>query len=240
MRACARLPLQYSFLPVFKLLSTLSPKIYLNILEHHNTPYPYRADPICRRRPLGDRSGDGCGERSCDEGQLVAIGSVAPSRRGERVFTHPNEARSPENRANMPDARVTLRRKSPYCTRSNRFKKLRTPGGKLTIQYLKKRGKVPKCGDTGAPLFGMAVRRPKELMRLSKRNKTVSRCYGGALSGKAVRSRYVQVSEPASAESAMPAVDSSRGFRIALGSLELGQVRAPLLDLPLSPGCWRR
>lgn len=91
----------------------------------------------------------------------------------------------------MPDARVTLRRKSPYCTRSNRFKKIRTPGGKLTIQYVKKRGTVPKCGDTGAPLFGVAVRRPKELMRLSKPQKTVSRCYGGALSGKAVRNRYV-------------------------------------------------
>lgn len=91
----------------------------------------------------------------------------------------------------MPDARVTLRRKSPYCTRSNRFKKIRTPGGKLTIQYVKKRGSVPKCGDTGAPLFGVAVRRPKELMRLSKPKKTVSRCYGGALSGKAVRNRYV-------------------------------------------------
>jgi large subunit ribosomal protein L34e len=89
----------------------------------------------------------------------------------------------------MPDARVTLRRRSPYCTRSNRFKKIRTPGGKLTIQYLKKRGSVPKCGDTGAPLFGVAVRRPKELMRLSKPKKTVSRCYGGALSAKAVRNR---------------------------------------------------
>jgi large subunit ribosomal protein L34e len=93
----------------------------------------------------------------------------------------------------MPDARVTLRRKSPYCTRSNRFKKIRTPGGKLTIQYLKKRGSIPKCGDTGAPLFGVAVRRPKELMRLSKPKKTVTRCYGGSLSGKAVRNRYVCV-----------------------------------------------
>lgn len=93
----------------------------------------------------------------------------------------------------MPDARVTLRRKSPYCTRSNRFKKIRTPGGKLVIQYTKKRATVPKCGDTGAPLFGVAVARPKDLARLSKPKKTVTRCYGGALSGKAVRSRYVSI-----------------------------------------------
>jgi large subunit ribosomal protein L34e len=91
----------------------------------------------------------------------------------------------------MPDARVTLRRRSPYCTRSSVTKKVRTPGGKLIVQYVKKRGTVPKCGDTGAPLFGMAVARPKDLMRLSKTKKTVSRCYGGTLSGKAVRSRYV-------------------------------------------------
>lgn len=91
----------------------------------------------------------------------------------------------------MPDARVTLRRKSPYCTKSNKFKKVRTPGGKLQIQYTKKLPSVPKCGDTGAPLFGVAVRRPKELMRISKRQKSVSRSYGGVLCGKAVRSRYV-------------------------------------------------
>lgn len=91
----------------------------------------------------------------------------------------------------MPDARITLRRKSPYCTKSNKFKKVRTPGGKLHIQYTKKLPSVPKCGDTGASLFGVAVARPKELARKSKRMKTVSRCYGGVLCGSAVRNRYV-------------------------------------------------
>lgn len=69
--------------------------------------------------------------------------------------------------------------------------RLRTPGGKLTIQYTKKLPSTPKCGDTGRPLFGVAVKRPKELMRLSKRRKSVSRCYGGVLSAYAVRNRYV-------------------------------------------------
>lgn len=92
----------------------------------------------------------------------------------------------------MPDARVTLRRKSPFCTRSNKFKKVRTPGGKLTVQYLKKLPSTPKCGDTGRPLFGVAVARPKELKRMSKRQKSVSRCYGGVLSGYAVRNRIIR------------------------------------------------
>lgn len=89
----------------------------------------------------------------------------------------------------MPDARVVLRRKSPYCTKSNKFKKVRTPGGKLLIQYTKKLPSVVKCGDTGSTLFGVAVARPKELKRMSKRNKSVSRTYGGVLCGKAVRNR---------------------------------------------------
>ncbi|CAN8062376.1 unnamed protein product [Agarophyton chilense] len=92
----------------------------------------------------------------------------------------------------MPDTRVTLRRSSPYKTRSNKFKKVRTPGGKLTIHYIKKLPSVPKCGDTGRPLFGVAVARPKELKRMSKRRKSVSRSYGGVLSAYAVRNRIIR------------------------------------------------
>ncbi|PXF44699.1 60S ribosomal protein L34-A [Gracilariopsis chorda] len=92
----------------------------------------------------------------------------------------------------MPDARVTLRKSSPYRTRSNKFRKLRTPGGKLTIQYVRKLPSVPKCGDTGRPLFGVAVARPKELQRMSKRRKSVSRSYGGVLSAYAVRNRIIR------------------------------------------------
>lgn len=71
------------------------------------------------------------------------------------------------------------------------FVRVRTPGGRLTIHYLRKPASKPKCGDTGRPLFGLSVVRPKKLMRIPKRRKTVSRCYGGVLSGYAVRNRYV-------------------------------------------------
>lgn len=69
------------------------------------------------------------------------------------------------------------------------FQRVRTPGGKLTIHYLPKIASKPKCGDTGRPLFGLSVVRPKKLMRIPKGKKTVSRCYGGVLSGYAVRNR---------------------------------------------------
>lgn len=67
--------------------------------------------------------------------------------------------------------------------------RVKTPGGKLTVHYIKKRGKAPKCGDTGHRLHGIAAVRSKELKNMSKSQKSVSRAYGGCLSAKAVRSR---------------------------------------------------
>jgi len=57
------------------------------------------------------------------------------------------------------------------------------------VHYLKKRTKAPRCGDTGTKLNGVPVRRPRELARLSKPKKSVSRAYGGVLCGNAVRDR---------------------------------------------------
>ncbi len=49
-----------------------------------------------------------------------------------------------------------------------------------------------KCGDTGAELIGLPRLRPLKFMSISKRQKTVSRAYGGTLCGKAVRERIVR------------------------------------------------
>merc|ERR1712173_331174 len=68
--------------------------------------------------------------------------------------------------------RITYRRRLSYNTKSNRVKKVRTPGGRLVFQYLKKRPSVPKC--------------------LSRRQKTVFKAYGGVLSHKAVREKIVR------------------------------------------------
>ncbi|VDM67337.1 unnamed protein product [Strongylus vulgaris] len=50
--------------------------------------------------------------------------------------------------------RVTYRRRLSYNTKSNKAKIVKTPGGRLVFQYLKKRGSVPKCKDTGVKLHG--------------------------------------------------------------------------------------
>jgi ribosomal protein L34E len=51
--------------------------------------------------------------------------------------------------------RVTLRKRQPYNTTSNRRRVLKTPGGKLVYHHLKKLPTQPKCGDCGIGLPGV-------------------------------------------------------------------------------------
>jgi large subunit ribosomal protein L34e len=88
--------------------------------------------------------------------------------------------------------RLTYRRRLSYNTKSNRVKVVKTPGGKLTYQYVKKRGTVPKCGDCKVELPGIKASRPKQRMSMTKRLKTVSRTYGGSRCAKCVRLRIVR------------------------------------------------
>ena len=79
----------------------------------------------------------------------------------------------------------------------NDFFRVRTPGRRLTIQYLKKlhlkHRSLPKCADTGKPLRGVLPYRGnyhnKRLTTVQQKRKPVTRKYGGYLSHEAVRSR---------------------------------------------------
>merc|ERR1711956_115480 len=88
--------------------------------------------------------------------------------------------------------RITYRRRLSYNTKSNKRKTVRTPGGKLVFQYLKKRPTLPKCPMTGLKLKGIKPATNQEKTRLSRRQKTVYRAYGGVLSHKAVREKIVR------------------------------------------------
>ena len=59
------------------------------------------------------------------------------------------------------------------------------------VQYVKKQSGAPTCPISGAKLNGLPLRRPQELSnkRLSKKNKTIHRAYGGHLSHAVVRER---------------------------------------------------
>lgn len=77
-------------------------------------------------------------------------------------------------------------------TKSNKTKVVRTPGGKLVAQHIKKRASVAKCGDTGAQLAGVRTVRPRKYASLKKSDKSVTRAYGGSLSANAVRERIIR------------------------------------------------
>ena len=82
----------------------------------------------------------------------------------------------------MLDRRVTYKRRASYRTKSNRFRKVKTPGGKLAIQYIKKK-------TQGTQKQGVKVRRPAQLKKISRTARTVSRPYGGVLTHQEVRER---------------------------------------------------
>jgi len=92
----------------------------------------------------------------------------------------------------MGDTRLTYRRRHSYNTASNRVRRVKTPGGKIVFQYLKKKARGPRCGDCGGPIAGIPHLRPREYSKLSKRQKTVTRAYGGSRCAKCVRERIVR------------------------------------------------
>mmetsp|Transcript_335 Transcript_335/g.276 ORF Transcript_335/g.276 Transcript_335/m.276 type:complete len:106 (-) Transcript_335:100-417(-) len=69
---------------------------------------------------------------------------------------------------------------------------VKTPGGKLIFHTLKKKAKGPHCGDCGKALIGLPRLRPTEYRRLKKRERRVSRAYGGSRCAGCVRSRVVR------------------------------------------------
>lgn len=87
--------------------------------------------------------------------------------------------------------RVTLRKRTPYNTKSNRRRVVKTPGGKLRYLHIKKLPTAPKCGDCHVKLPGIEALRPREYATVSKTKKTVNRAYGGSRCANCVRTRYV-------------------------------------------------
>nr|6WOO_g Chain g, eL34 [Saccharomyces cerevisiae] len=88
--------------------------------------------------------------------------------------------------------RVTFRRRNPYNTRSNKIKVVKTPGGILRAQHVKKLATRPKCGDCGSALQGISTLRPRQYATVSKTHKTVSRAYGGSRCANCVKERIIR------------------------------------------------
>ncbi|EKU21637.1 hypothetical protein NSK_005100 [Nannochloropsis salina CCMP1776] len=90
------------------------------------------------------------------------------------------------------DTRVTYQRRHAYATRSNGRVIVKTPGGRLTLHQIKKKTRGPHCGDCKIALPGIKHLKTKEYKNLHKRERTVSRAYGGSRCASCVRSRIVR------------------------------------------------
>lgn len=92
----------------------------------------------------------------------------------------------------MPDNRFTRVGRKPYNTRSNKAKPIRTPGGKLVAQTIVKKSKGPRCADCGVALPGIKHLKATAYKNIKRRERTVSRAYGGAVCGSCVRQKIVR------------------------------------------------
>lgn len=70
--------------------------------------------------------------------------------------------------------------------------RVKVASGKLVFHYHTKVANGPKCGDCGRKLAGIQHLRPKEYRAVSKRQKVVSRAYGGNKCHTCVRDRVVR------------------------------------------------
>ena len=92
----------------------------------------------------------------------------------------------------MPDSRITRKGRHSYATKSNRAVPIRTPGGRLVSKILVKKTKGPKCGDCKISLPGIAHMKGSAYKNSKKRERTVSRAYGGTVCGSCVRMRITR------------------------------------------------
>ena len=92
------------------------------------------------------------------------------------------------------DHRVTTTRRHAYRTKSNRVKTIKAPGGRYTAQYLKKSRRGVMCGEPGCNtrLPGIAQMDKTAMKSAKKREKTVSRAYGGAICATCVKQRILR------------------------------------------------
>lgn len=93
----------------------------------------------------------------------------------------------------MPDSRWTREGvRHAYNTRQHKFRAVRTPGGKLVAQRVVKKSKGPICSDCKCTLPGIKHLKSTAIRRTKKRQRTVSRCYGGSACGDCVKQRIVR------------------------------------------------
>ena len=89
--------------------------------------------------------------------------------------------------------RVTYRRRKSYNTRSNKIRKVKTPGGRLVAQYVRKTAKgVQTAIKTNSKLSGLPSHRNAQYKNLARCKRTVARPYGGVLTPQDVKDKILR------------------------------------------------
>merc|ERR1711948_98122 len=91
-------------------------------------------------------------------------------------------------------ARVHYARNKSWNTRSNKIRQIRTPGGRLTAQYVQKRAKGPGNGlrTSSTRLGGLKKMRPTDYARTAKHTRRISRAYGGVYTHTELKNRIIR------------------------------------------------
>ena len=89
--------------------------------------------------------------------------------------------------------RVTLRRRKSYNTKTNRIRVVKTPGGRLVVQYLRKTaGGVRATGPLKERLGGLRKLRNAQYKNISKTQRRICRPYGGVLTPNQVKENIMR------------------------------------------------
>ena len=92
----------------------------------------------------------------------------------------------------MPDNRFTRNARHSYNTRQHGVRGIRTPGGQLKSQRIYKTTKGPRCSDCKTVLQGIKHVKSSKIHTLKKRERTVTRAYGGSACASCVKSRIMR------------------------------------------------
>ena len=89
--------------------------------------------------------------------------------------------------------RVTYRRRKSYNTRSNKIRKVKTPGGRLVAHYVRKHAKgVQTALKTNSKLTGLPKLRNPQYKNIAKCQRTIARPYGGVLTPQDVKDKILR------------------------------------------------
>ena len=93
----------------------------------------------------------------------------------------------------MPSNRVHYLRQHTYTTRSNKIRKVRTPGGRLTVQYIKKSGKgVQTAFNNKARLSGLKKLSNQKYSRTANNSRRITRAYGGVITPEQLKEKILR------------------------------------------------